>query len=49
MLSKDAPTFLSIPRFVVGKPIFRDIRCLAAVIPNALFHENEKPNLLIGN
>jgi len=40
------PTFLSLPLFVKGTPIFFDIFSLALEIPNARFQENEMPNLL---
>ena len=43
----DEPIFLSIPCFEVGMPVFRAKRCLAEVIPNALFHENDQPNFPI--
>ena len=39
------PTFLSNPDCVVGIPVCRAKRCFAAVTPNALFHEKEKPYL----
>ena len=39
------PTFLSNPDCVVGIPVCRAKRCFEADIPNALFHENEKPYL----
>lgn len=41
------PNFRSIPPFVAGTPVFLAKLCFAAVIPNSLFNENEKPNLLI--
>ncbi len=39
----DLPTFLSSPDFVVGIPVCRAKRCLAAEIPTARFQENENP------
>ena len=45
ILINDLPTFLSNPDCVVGIPVCRAKRCLAADIPKALFHENENPYL----
>jgi len=40
-----APIFRSMPLLVVGMPVFLANRCLACVMPNNLFNENENPNL----
>lgn len=37
------PSFRSTPARVVGIPVFRAKFCFARVIPNALFHENDRP------
>jgi hypothetical protein len=42
-----APIFLSNPDFEVGTPVLLAIFCLNAVIPNALFHEKENPQIPI--
>lgn len=39
------PTFLSLPLLVKGIPMFFDILPLTPEMPNARFHENDKPNL----
>jgi hypothetical protein len=43
----ERPTFFSNPDCVVGIPVLLANRCFAADIPNALFHEKEKPYLAI--
>jgi len=45
----NAPSFFSIPVLEVGIPVLRAKLCFAPVIPNNLFQEKEKPNLLIVN
>jgi len=42
-----APSFLSIPVFDVGTPVFLAKLCFTPVMPNSLFQEKENPNLLI--
>ena len=40
------PNFLCLPCLVNGTPMALDTLPLAAEMPKALFHENEKPNFL---
>lgn len=42
-----APTFLSIPCLVVGTPVFFATFCFNAVIPMALFRENDNPGIFM--
>ena len=39
------PIFFSNPAFKVGIPVLRIIFCFTCAIPNALFHEKEKPRI----
>ena len=39
------PIFFSNPAFKVGIPVLRTIFCFTCAIPNALFHEKEKPRI----
>lgn len=39
------PSLRSNPTFEVGIPVSRANFCLACVIPNARFHENERPGM----
>ena len=47
MFKIDFPSFLSNPDFVVGIPVLLAIFCLKEVIPNALLHEKENPQIPI--
>lgn len=42
-----APIFRSMPAFVVGMPVAREIDRRAAVMPNARFHEKLRPGNLV--
>ena len=44
-----APSFLSIPVFDVGTPVFLAKLCFAPDMPKSLFQEKENPNLPIFN
>ena len=44
-LSIILPIFRSTPASDVGIPVSLAIFCLACVIPNALFHEKERPGM----
>ena len=39
------PSLRSNPALEVGMPLSRANFCLACVMPNALFHENERPGM----
>lgn len=44
-LSIILPIFRSTPALEVGMPVSLTNFCLACVIPNALFHEKERPGM----
>ena len=46
-LSIILPIFRSTPALEVGMPVSLANFCLACVIPNALFHEKERPGMLV--
>lgn len=39
------PILRSTPALLIGTPVSRDIFCFICVIPNALFHEKERPGI----
>ena len=39
------PIFLSTPALDMGMPVARLVLCLACVMPNARFHEKERPEM----